>query len=156
MVDEGLRYKSYKDTVGKTTVGIGFNMDDSNARGIWISADIEESFNSVYKGETALSSTSVSNLLDACLKGCRTDLASLFPSYAGLPVYVQMSLVNLMFNLGLHKFKAFNTFNGLINSGKFEEASNDLKLTALAKQAPNRIRRVCALLLGDDSEYLNA
>lgn len=152
--DEGLCYKAYKDTVGKTTVGIGFNMDDPNAKGIWLHADIPESFIGVHNDLIPLSTNSVVKLLNTCVDNCRMDLESIFSDFNTYPDNIQLALINLIFNLGKTKFLQFNTFIGFIKSNLYSNAALDLNTTTWTKQVPNRAKRVMALLNNDSSQYL--
>lgn len=154
-VDEGLKNRVYKDTKGNNTVGIGFNMDNPAARACWIHADIPESFNLVYNGQQALATTSVWNLLNKCIDYAKTDTIAVFPEFNVYPEYVQLALLNLMFNMGKPKFSGFHTFIKLIRAKDFTSAANDLATTLWATQVPKRSMRVCALLRGDDSLYAN-
>ncbi len=153
IVDEGLRYKAYKDITGKTTVGIGFNMDNPSARGIWLHADIPESFNTIYAGQFPLSTNSISKLFNTCIDNCRIDLESMFTDFNNFPNYVQLALINLMFNMGKPVLSQFHTFINLIESNDYDGASTDLSTTKWASELPNRAKRVAALLKNDDSGY---
>lgn len=152
-VDEGLKNKVYKDPAGNKTVGIGFNMDDPHARGVWIMADVPESFLSVYNGYSQISTESAWKLLNVQTNNAIKDLKTVFDDFDTYPDGAKYALINIVFNIGLPKFSKFNTFIGLIKSNDFDAASDDLAQTALAHQLPNRYKRVCALLKGDDSLY---
>lgn len=152
-VDEGTRTEAYKDTKGKTSVGIGFNMDDPLAVQKWKQAGIHVDFSLVYLGHAILEQTDIWNLLNVCIDGANTDLKKLFSDYDTYPDYVKLALVNLMFNLGAPVFSGFHTFIGLIKRGDYAGAANDLNHTNLPKEEPNRVKRIQALLQGDDSLY---
>lgn len=152
--DEGICYKAYKDTMGKVTVGIGFNMDDSHARDVWQQANLPESFDTVYKNTIPLSIKSVGLLFNTCLANATADIKSLFPDFDTYSGYVQLALINLSFQLGLAALKGFNTTIDLIKQHRFNEAADHLLSSTLwAKQVPQRAKRVTALLKGDDSLY---
>lgn len=153
IVDEGVRYRAYKDTVGKTTVGIGFNMDDPKARGVWIQADILESFNLIYSNNFPLSTASISSLVNTNINNCKTDLGSTFTDFSTYPDYVQLALINLMFNMGKSVFSQFVTFIQLIKDNNYDGASIDLGNTKWSSELNARSQRVMALLKGDDSGY---
>ena len=154
-LEEGLRYRAYKDTTGHITVGIGFNMDNPTAKAIWLRADIPESFNAVYTQQSVLSTNSVVKLLNTCVDNCRIDLESvLLRDVQDMPTYVQLALINLMFNLGKSVFSQFTTFIDLIKTGNYNDASIDLGTTLWSKELPLRSQRVVALLQGDCSHYL--
>ncbi len=152
--DEGLRYRAYKDTVGNITVGIGFNMDSPSAKGLWLHADIPESFNSIYTQEAYLSTNSVNKLLNTCIDTCRIDLeAMIMRDITSYPDYVQLALINLMFNMGKSTFSHFTTFISLIKAENFSGAAEDLKTTKYATELPLRCERICSLLNGNYSHY---
>lgn len=152
-LDEGLRYKAYIDTVGKTTVGIGFNMDSPNAKSLWLHADVHESFSAVYNGQTSLSTNSIVSLFNTCIDSCRVDLESLFEDFETYPEYTQLALINLIFNMGKPVFSQFHTTINLIKAKEFNKASDNLEHTAWASQLPVRSARVRKLLTGDYSGY---
>lgn len=151
--DEGLRYKAYKDTVGKMTVGIGFNMDNPVAKGTWIHSNIPESFNSVYSGNIPLSTNSIISLFNTCVDWCRVDLESMFSDFEIYPDYVQLALINLMFNMGKSVLSQFNTFINLVKEHDYDGSSNDLASTKWSRELVQRSKRVCLLLKGDYSGY---
>lgn len=154
-VDEGCRYKAYKDTTGHTTVGIGFNMDSPTARSTWIRANVTESFNSVYSDQCNLSTNSINSLLNTCIDSARTDLESLLPEYSTYPYCVQIALINLMFNLGKSVFSTFTGTIQLIKNKQFAEAAQHLLGTLWAREVPNRAKRVAQLFNNDYSGYFN-
>ncbi len=152
--DEGLRYRAYKDTNGNITVGIGFNMDSSSAKSTWLHSDIPESFNSIYTQATYLSTNSVVKLLNTCIDECRIDLeTTLCRDVTTYPDYVQLALINLMFNLGKPVFSTFTTLMSLVKAGNYGGAADDLANTLWAKELLARAHRVCLLLKGDYSGY---
>lgn len=152
--DEGLRNNVYTDTKGNKTVGIGFNMDDPYARGVWIHSDIPESFILVYQGKTPLSTQSTWNILNTQVENAKSDLRSIFSDFDSYPDFVQLSLINLCFNMGKTVFSGFHTFIGLIRQSDYNTAAEDLKTTKWATELTKRAERIYALLKGDDSLYV--
>lgn len=59
---EGKHNTSYRDHLGNTTIGVGFNMDDPGAMLVWVEVGVEELFGEVYRGETELSEESIMKL----------------------------------------------------------------------------------------------
>lgn len=152
--DEGLKNKAYRDTVGKVTIGIGFNMDNPGARGIWNSTGILESFDDCYKGIKTLSPDSITKLLYKCVDIAKSDLKILFSEFDTFPENVQLALINLMFNMGRPTLSKFFTFNKFIKDKNYDRASDQLGTTGYSSQLPQRSKRVRSLLKGDDSEYI--
>lgn len=153
-VDEGFKDTAYRDTVGKVTVGIGFNMDDSNAKVIWKYAGIPENFELIHNKTIPITKESAWKLVNVCVDNCRIDLHHLFPEFETYPEGVQLALINLMYNMGLNVFQQFKGFINLVKYLQFEEAAIDLAKTKWATQVGKRKDRVCALLREDDSGYV--
>lgn len=153
-VDEGMRPIAYKDTVGKTTVGIGFNMDEISARDVWKEAGIKENFDLVYNKTIPLTVQSAWALVTICVNRAVEDLKTIFHDYDTYPENIKLALINLMYNMGLHTFREFNTFIGRVRVGNYTGAATDLAGTKWATQVPNRAIRVCDLL--KDKDYLYA
>jgi hypothetical protein len=61
-VVEGYRNKSYQDSQGKTTVGVGFNMDQSGAKKIWEQAGVDQDFDAIKSGKEELSDPNIKKL----------------------------------------------------------------------------------------------
>jgi lysozyme len=152
-IDEGNRYRVYLDVKGKHTIGIGFNMDDINSKAVWAQANILESFDNVYKNLVPLSVKSVGDLFNTCVGNVKYDLRTIFHDFDTYPEYVQLALVNLMFNMGKTKFSDFTETIAIITNKQFNEAADHLQYTLWAKQLPARSLRVRKLLKGDDSGY---
>lgn len=151
--DEGVRYRVYKDTAGKLTVGIGFNMDSPNARAIWLKAGVSESFNLVYGGKQSLSVNSVQLLFNACMDSAITDLKSIFPDYDTYPELVQLALINMVFNMGKPVFETFFSTIKLIKARKWDEVAEHILGTLWSKQVGQRSVRVANLFKGVDSLF---
>ncbi len=153
-VDEGIRFVVYKDTVGKRTVGIGFNMDDINARTIWQYAGIKENFDSIRDGKSSLSQESAWKLLNVCVDNCKIDLKHTFTEFDNYPEGVQLALINLIYNMGNTIFIQFKTFISLIKDSDYVGAAEDLSHTRWALEVKSRAKRVIALLNEDDKGYI--
>lgn len=117
--DEGLRLKPYKDTVGKTTIGIGRNLDD-----VGISRD-----------EAYLMLTNdilrTSDSLDANL-----------PWWKTLNEIRQRVLLNMAFNLGINSLLGFKNTLAMIQAGKYEEAAVGMLSSKWAGQVGARAQRL--------------
>ena len=153
-VDEGYRDMAYLDTTGHVTVGIGFNMDSPNARETWADAGIHDNFDLVYNRTIPITLDEAWALLNTCIDNCKTDLLSILHDFDSYPENIKMALINLCFNLGLPKLTGFTTFLGRIRLGNYAGAALDLSMTLWAMQLPERAKRVCQLINGDDSFYL--
>lgn len=122
MRHEGVRLLPYRDTVGKTTIGIGRNLTD-----VGITHD-EAMF-----------------LLDNDIDACIHDLIS-FPWFADLDPVRQRVLVDLRFNLGGAGLRKFTTTLSYIASGEFALASVNLLKSKWAMQVGARAITLARML----------
>ena len=123
--DEGFRNSAYVCPAGALTIGYGRNIDTGGA-------GISEA-----EGQVLLSN-------DITL--CDDDLRGLFQNWDTLSVRARATLVNLRFQLGPSRFRAFRKMVAAIQNGDFVEAAKELRDSALAKQTPARTLRRAAEL----------
>lgn len=96
---EGYRQHAYKCTAGKTTVGVGRNLDD--------------------KG---ISEKEAEYLLDNDIVECIQDLAT-FSYWNKLNEYQQAALIDLRFNLGAAGYRSFKIMGQALEMGDYTEAA---------------------------------
>lgn len=99
---EGLRLKPYKCSAGKLTIGIGRNIED---RGI-----------TEAEARMMLSYDIAQANMDA-LK---------FPWFQGLNQPRKDAILNMLFNMGLDRFRGFKRFIGFMANGEFELAGKEM------------------------------
>lgn len=122
MCDEGFRSKPYKDTVGKLTIGYGRNLDD----------------NGISKEEAEF-------LLKQDIKTARDELHN-FYWYEKLTINRQRALINMMFNLGLPKFRKFKKMIAAFEKRDYPIAADEALDSKWAKQVGGRSERVADLI----------
>ena len=99
---EGVRAKPYKDTVGKTTIGCGRNLDD-----VGLSAD-EIDF---------LLGNDISTAEGHCYR---------LPWFKALDQVRQNAVCELVFNMGPAKFAGFKKFAAAMEDGNWIKAQEEL------------------------------
>lgn len=120
--DEGFELTPYKCTAGKTTIGVGRNLD---VNGISENEAMQLLYNDI------------ENVI-IFLK--QQDL------YDNHPLYVRKALVNMVFNLGFSGFLKFKKTIALIKEGNYEEAAKEVKNSKWYQTHTNRVEKVSALL----------
>ena len=115
MKHEGLRLKPYQCTAGKWTIGVGRNIED---RGI--------------TEEEAM------HLLDNDIDECQEELDRIIPWWIEKPAYVQLVLINMMFNLGATRLLGFKKFLKAVEENNFDLASTEMLDSRWAKQVGQR------------------
>lgn len=116
--DEGVRLKPYQDTVGKTTIGVGRNLDD--------------------KGITHAEAVM---MLHNDIEDCVQHALSIFPAFDKLPEDAQHVVVNMIFQLGAYGFRGFKHFISAVRSRAWHSAADEVLDSKAARQAPARFRR---------------
>ncbi len=114
---EGKRLRPYKDSVGKTTIGYGHNLE---ANGIpdWVAEA----------------------LLQTAIYRCAFDATRVVPSFHRLTDARQEVLVEMVFNLGAAGLAGFVKTLGYIEGCKWKEASAEMLDSKWATQVGSRAK----------------
>lgn len=135
MVNEGCVLKSYKDSVGKLTIGIGRNLDDNplNEEEIcYIGHNCRTKF---------ISNDQAAYLCRNDLKKVRADLDRELPWWRDLCFDRQYVMIDLCFNLGIRTLLTFKRTLESIASGFYIRAAEQLLQSKYAKQVGKRADR---------------
>lgn len=125
--DEDLRLFPYPDVGGKITIGFGRNLTD---RGITLSeADV---------------------LFDHDLGTAILELAAAYPWTTGLDSARQTVLVNMLFNLGLTRFRGFTKMLAAAEAGDYERAALEMMDSRWATQVGTRATRLASVMLSGE------
>ena len=121
---EGVRKHVYKDTKGYLTVGVGFNMDQKNARKTFEKyiPKSQASFDDVRRGKKDLTKKQALSLFQGTLKEKKQTTRRIFPNYDKYPKAVQTALVNGVFR---GEFKSSHQTVKDINSGKWDGVAKE-------------------------------
>lgn len=125
-VEEGRRPKAYKCTKGKTTVGIGRNLDD--------------------KG---LSTEEIDFLVANDIKEVLQDLAVIFGAEAmgTWPEKLTVAMASMRFQLGYASFRGFRNMIAAVRRMDLPTAADEALDSVWArKDTPNRARRVATMI----------
>ncbi len=118
-IDEGVRDKPYRDTVGKLTIGCGRNLDDVGLR----------------PDEIAL-------MLDNDIAQAEATARVLFPSFDALSENRRAVLCNMSFNLGAQRMAAFQRLRDAVAAGQWERAAAEMLDSRWAEQVGIRAQRL--------------
>ena len=134
---EGRRKKPYKCTAGKKTIGIGWNYDD-NPLPVYIAAYLKK------HGE--ITDEMINYLLDISVGRAIDDCRTLFPDFDGFSINRQMALTDFVFQLGRKTASTFVNSIAMINTGRWEEAAENMMKSRWATQTPKRAEEVTDLI----------
>jgi lysozyme len=143
---EGIRSRSYKDTAGKRTVGVGFNLDAPGARQVFEALFPATSYANIYSGTFMLTVEQIAKLLDLTLNLAIDDAKDLVTSFDAQPEQVQLVLVDMVFNLGKTGLSHFVKFLAALEREDYKAAIAELQNTAWRHQVGARATDDIALL----------
>ena len=123
IIDEGLKLKPYHCTADKLTIGVGRNLDDVGI------TDEEARY---------LLKNDIARVAGECMAE--------FTWFSDLTDQRREAIINLVFNMGLSKFKQFKKTISYIEQGLFELAGTELLDSNYARQVGNRSIRVANML----------
>lgn len=121
--DEGRRRSPYYDSVGKLTIGVGWNLTDN-----------------------PLPDEVVDLLLKISLARAERDALALFPSLYSLSDARQRVLVNMAFNLGISRLGGFRRLRSAVAEEDFAGAAREMLDSKWARQVGLRAHRLAKLM----------
>lgn len=124
--DEDVRYKPYRDTVGKLTIGCGRNLDD-----------------------VGISDSEVDFLLMTDVGRAEGGLDHWMPWWRQQPDNVQMVLVQCAFNMGIEGLMEFKVMLGRVQAGDYAGAAEAMLESKWAGQVHDRATRLANLMRGN-------
>ncbi len=123
IADEGEKLKSYPDTKGKLTVGIGRNLTDNGIR------KVESDF--MFSNDVA---------------DVKAELNKAIPWWVGLSDNRQMVIANMAFNMGVPRLMGFKDMLAAARSGRWVEAAAEILDSDAARDLPARYHRLSLLM----------
>ncbi len=120
---EGLRLKPYRDTVGKLTIGIGRNLDDVG----------------ITREEAMM-------LLNHDIAKVQREVKNAFPWFSDLNRVRKNVVLNMVFNLGLPRFRQFKKAIAAIRGKRWDEAAKQMLDSRWARQVGRRARELARMM----------
>lgn len=120
--DEGLVLKSYRDSVGKTTVGVGRNIED-----------------------VGLTEDEAMFLLANDIARVTLELDKAVPWWGEMPEPAQIGLANMCFNMGWPRLSQFRRMLRALEDADYVKAAAEALNSTWAGQVGKRSERIAAL-----------
>jgi len=130
---EGYRSKVYIDTVGKKTIGYGHNLCANPT--YEVDGKVVVIGNKITKSEAE-------DIFEYDLKGCLADVHLLHVRFDDLCYPRQCVLLDMMFNLGLHKLSEFKRFIFYLRALDFENSAKEMLDSRWATQVKGRAKEL--------------
>tara|TARA_R100001591_G_scaffold118619_1_gene142900 strand:+ start:152 stop:571 length:420 start_codon:yes stop_codon:yes gene_type:complete len=126
---EGVEHKPYVDTVGKTTIGVGRNLDD-----------------------VGLTDDEIDYLLDNDIHTVMSELDVWWDGWRELDEVRQRVLADMMFNMGRPTLNKFENFHAALVDGNYEQASVEMLDSRWAEQVGQRAERLAGMMATGEDE----
>ena len=120
---EGLRLKPYRDTRNKLTIGVGRNLEDVG----------------ITREEALL-------LLDNDIARVRREVERAFSWFSGLDPVRKDVVLNMVFNLGLSRFRRFRKTVAALRARDWEAAAEAMLDSLWARQVGRRARELAEMM----------
>lgn len=140
---EGLRLHVYKDSVGKSTIGYGHNLQGGLDRNLAI---IGLSKSALLSGARDLTLDEANQLFNLDMNDARAVAKDLVPNYDELPIEAQSVLDDLSFNMGSYTLSQFHNTLSAFKRQDFKAAASGLQRSKWFTQVGNRGRIIVRTL----------
>lgn len=141
---EGLRLLVYKDTIGKHTIGYGFNLDAQGAKAICNLCGLD--YDALLAGTVDLTEDQADAIFAHQLDVVETQAGMTFKNFEAMPEKVQAVIADLIFNMGWGGFQGFHQTIAALKAGDWKGAAEDLTNSLWFKQVGVRAIEDVALL----------
>lgn len=144
--NEGVRNRVYLDTLGKHTVGVGFNMDAVGAEAYFSKVLPGVDFDFIYTGIESLRDDQIGTLYAACYRDAMEAAFRQVLNLRHLPGEVQCVVADMVFNLGERGFAKFAKTRAALELGDRSTAAVQMEQSAWHSQVPNRAKLCVAIM----------
>ena len=122
IAEEGIRLKPYLCPAGKTTIGVGRNLDD-----------------------VGITEAEAMAMLDNDISRVMSQLEKALPWFKGSSASIRRALGNMCFQLGINGLLKFQKMLAALQGRDYNTARREALDSAWAKQTPQRANRVVLL-----------
>jgi GH24 family phage-related lysozyme (muramidase) len=154
---EGRRNQAYDDATsrsitpgsvveGHPTVGVGFNLDAPGAQAAIQALGLD--YNQVRSGGQTLTDDQIDALLDQTVNQAIQGARQVVPSFDSLPDDKHVVIVDMVFNLGVHRFSQFVHAIQAVNIQDWATASQQMQQSAWFRQVGARASADVNLMAG--------
>lgn len=141
---EGVKSKKYIDSRGIPTVGVGFNLNRSDADQRLKAVGANPS--KVKEGKQDLNNNQIETLLIGDLKASKEAANRVVGNLAQHPAGVQGVLVEMTFNLGATGLSEFKKFLAAVKSKNYKVAAKEMLNSSWSKQVGNRAQTLSKIV----------
>ncbi len=142
---EGLRNFAYDDSLGIRTIGIGFNLERSDAKEKI--SELGLNFSDVYSGKLEISDSQAYSLMSEDIENSTLDAKKYIgKNFDSLPLDVQHVLIDMSYNLGYTRLSKFKNLRKEIIEGDFKGAAEEMIDSKWYGQVGNRSKELVEIM----------
>lgn len=142
---EGFRAYSYRDTAGKLTIGIGFNLDAQGAEARCAAAGVD--YKAVCFGGHGITLAQAEALLDEGITIAQDAAFCTAAGFPDMPEAVQLVVIDMLFNMGREKFLGFHRMIVALEAHDWRQMVNEIRASLWYGQVGSRAMDDIALVL---------
>jgi len=121
--DEGVRKTPYRCSAGKTTIGVGHNLDDNG-----------------------LPESIINDLLDIDMEAAIKDASTIFINFDSLSDRRKAVVCNMAFNLGKTRLMQFKKMIKAVGENEYNEAADQMMDSRWSNQVGIRAERLATIM----------
>lgn len=137
-INEGLRLSVFLDTLGNSTIGVGFNLEKADA--IEKISELGLCYYSLKSGVLSFTIDQAMKLLEEDIDNSVVSATLLFCNFHTLSRVRQIVLTDMAFNLGQTRLSRFVNLIAEVKAENWEKASREMQNSAWANQVGRRGR----------------
>ena len=142
---EGLRNFAYDDSLGVRTIGVGFNLERSDAKEKI--SELGLNFSEVYSGKSEISNSQAYFLMNEDIKNSTLDAKKYIgKDFDNLPLDAKHVLIDMSYNLGYSRLSKFKNFRKEILEGDFDGAAEEMIDSKWYGQVGNRSKELVEIM----------
>lgn len=134
---EGRRKRVYQCPAGANTIGVGWNIDANE-----LPQDIAHYL--AQKG--SITDEMIDQLLTISVRRAVADCRALFPGFDTMTDARKMALTDFVFQLGFRRARQFRKAIAAVNTGRWEDAANEMRDSAWFTQTPRRAQEITDII----------
>ena len=144
ILHEGYRTKTYRDSVGVPTIGVGFNLQRKDAQ--YLLTSIGADYDAVLRGDHELTDDQIQFLLDYTLSDSIQSAKAIINNYDDLFDVRKRVVIDMIFNLGMRGFFKFHRTRQAIEDSEFKLAAQYMRESLWCGQVKSRCSRLSNMM----------
>lgn len=149
--NEGFRSATYMDTVGKPTIGYGFNLDSGIAPKVWKKSGLAryKRLADVRNGKEKITPEEGEALFQTSYNIARDAARKVYPEFDKLNQSQRLALTDMSYQMGENSLRGFKGLFRALRANDKNAIVSSVRRSKYFEQTPNRAREVMKLLISE-------